>query len=57
MRTCRHYFKNLVIAATGKGKTVIASFDYQRCRRDNEEFQDHLSHGWGKGANKIKWYL
>jgi len=46
-----------VIAATGKGKTVIASFDYQRCRRDNEEFQDHLSHGWGKGANKIKWYL
>jgi hypothetical protein len=28
-RTSRHYFKNLVIAATGTGKTVIAAFDYQ----------------------------
>jgi len=34
-RTSRHCFKNLVIAATGTGKTVIAAFDYERFRRDN----------------------
>jgi superfamily II DNA or RNA helicase len=34
-RTRHQYFKNLVIAATGTGKTVIAAFDYQRFRRDN----------------------
>ncbi|MCA1785775.1 MAG: DEAD/DEAH box helicase, partial [Desulfobacteraceae bacterium] len=34
-RTSRHYFRNLVIAATGTGKTVIAAFDYQRFCRDN----------------------
>jgi superfamily II DNA or RNA helicase len=34
-RTSRHCFRNLVIAATGTGKTVIAAFDYQRFCRDN----------------------
>jgi len=34
-RTSRQCFKNLVIAATGTGKTVIAAFDYERFRRDN----------------------
>jgi superfamily II DNA or RNA helicase len=34
-RTGRRCFKNLVIAATGTGKTVIAAFDYQRFHRDN----------------------
>jgi superfamily II DNA or RNA helicase/HKD family nuclease len=29
-RTTRQHFRNLVIAATGTGKTVIAAFDYQR---------------------------
>lgn len=29
-RTNRQHFRNLVIAATGTGKTVIAAFDYQR---------------------------
>jgi superfamily II DNA or RNA helicase len=33
-RTGRRCFKNLVIAATGTGKTVIAAFDYQRFSRD-----------------------
>jgi superfamily II DNA or RNA helicase/HKD family nuclease len=29
-RATRQHFRNLVIAATGTGKTVIAAFDYQR---------------------------
>lgn len=29
-RTLRGHFRNLVVAATGTGKTVIAAFDYQR---------------------------
>jgi len=29
-RTTRQHFKNLVIAATGTGKTVVSAFDYQR---------------------------
>ena len=28
-------YKNLVVAATGVGKTIIAAFDYKRFRRDN----------------------
>jgi len=31
-RTARRQYRNLVIAATGTGKTVIAAFDYQRYR-------------------------
>lgn len=31
-RTARQYGRNLVIAATGTGKTVISAFDYQRFR-------------------------
>ena len=29
-RSVHHYYRNLVIAATGTGKTMIAAFDYQR---------------------------
>ncbi len=33
-RTIRHNFCNLIVAATGTGKTVIAAFDYRRfCRQ------------------------
>ena len=32
-REVRHSFRNLVVAATGTGKTVIAAFDYRRFRR------------------------
>jgi superfamily II DNA or RNA helicase/HKD family nuclease len=31
-RNARRHYRNLVIAATGTGKTVIAAFDYQRYR-------------------------
>ena len=34
-RTIHHNFKNLIVAATGTGKTVIAAFDYQRFCRQN----------------------
>ena len=36
-RTVHHHYRNLVVAATGTGKTVIAAFDYARFRR--ERFQ------------------
>ena len=29
------HFKNLIVAATGTGKTLISAFDYRRFRRDN----------------------
>jgi Cdc6-like AAA superfamily ATPase len=35
-RTSRHCFKNLVIATTGTGKTVIAAFDYQRLKNSDK---------------------
>lgn len=34
-RNLRGHFRNLVVAATGTGKTVIAAFDYKRFREQN----------------------
>ena len=34
-RTVRGYTRNLVVAATGTGKTVISALDYKRFRRQN----------------------
>ena len=34
-RKIRGYYRNLVVAATGTGKTVISAFDYKRFRNDN----------------------
>ena len=34
-RELRGYFRNLVVAATGTGKTVISAFDYKRFVKDN----------------------
>ena len=33
-RETHHRYRNLVVAATGTGKTVIAAFDFKRIRRD-----------------------
>ncbi|MFI3211084.1 MAG: DUF3427 domain-containing protein [Peptostreptococcaceae bacterium] len=35
-REIKGEYKNLVIAATGTGKTVISAFDYKRFRKDNK---------------------
>lgn len=34
-RKIRHYYKNLVVAATGTGKTVISAFDYKHFKQEN----------------------
>ena len=34
-RMVRRYYKNLIVAATGTGKTVISAFDYKRFLQDN----------------------
>lgn len=34
-REVRGYYKNLIVAATGTGKTVISAFDYLRFRQEN----------------------
>ncbi|MEG2188031.1 MAG: DEAD/DEAH box helicase family protein, partial [Clostridia bacterium] len=34
-RTVRGFFRNLIVAATGTGKTVISALDYKRFRRQN----------------------
>ncbi len=34
-RKVRGYYKNLIVAATGTGKTVISAFDYKRFRQEN----------------------
>ncbi len=34
-RTVRGYYRNLVVAATGTGKTVISALDYKRFRRQH----------------------
>lgn len=34
-REVRHLYRNLVVAATGTGKTVISAFDYKRFCREN----------------------
>ena len=36
-RTLRANFKNLIVAATGTGKTVISAFDYKRFRAKNKK--------------------
>ncbi|SDR76212.1 Superfamily II DNA or RNA helicase [Polaribacter sp. KT25b] len=35
-RTVHKRFRNLVVAATGTGKTVISAFDYKRFKQNNE---------------------
>ncbi|MEG2459476.1 MAG: DEAD/DEAH box helicase family protein, partial [Raoultibacter sp.] len=34
-RTVRGFFRNLIVAATGTGKTVISALDYKHFRRQN----------------------
>ena len=36
-RLVRGYYKNLVVAATGTGKTVISALDYKRFRKQNPD--------------------
>ena len=36
-RSIRGYMRNLVVAATGTGKTVISAFDYKHFRRQNPD--------------------
>ncbi|NLB52230.1 MAG: DUF3427 domain-containing protein [Syntrophomonadaceae bacterium] len=36
-RKVRGYYKNLIVAATGTGKTVISAFDYKRFRKENPD--------------------
>lgn len=36
-RTVRGYYRNLVVAATGTGKTVISAFDYKRFKKQNPD--------------------
>ena len=43
-RTSRGHFRNLVIAATGTGKTMIAAFDYKRLAAQGHEKLLFLAH-------------
>lgn len=36
-REVRNYYRNLVVAATGTGKTVISALDYKRFRKQNPD--------------------
>lgn len=36
-RTVRGYYKNLIVAATGTGKTVISAFDYKKFKIQNPD--------------------
>lgn len=36
-RTVRGYYRNLIVAATGTGKTVISAFDYKRFKKQNPD--------------------
>ncbi len=36
-RKIRNHYRNLVVAATGTGKTVISAFDYKRFRKENPD--------------------
>lgn len=35
-REVHHHYKNLIVAATGTGKTVISAFDYKRFRQSHD---------------------
>ena len=35
-RSLHHRYRNLVVAATGTGKTIISAFDYKRFRQSNQ---------------------
>jgi superfamily II DNA or RNA helicase len=41
-REVRHFYRNLVVAATGTGKTVVSAFDYRRFCRNNNEKRNRL---------------
>lgn len=41
-REVHGHHKNLVVAATGVGKTVISAFDYRRLRRENLAYRGRL---------------
>ena len=41
-REVRHFYRNLVVAATGTGKTVISAFDYRRFCRKNHGKRNRL---------------
>lgn len=41
-REVRHFYRNLVVAATGTGKTVISAFDYRRFCHDNNRKSNRL---------------
>lgn len=36
-RSVRGYYRNLVVAATGTGKTVVSALDYKRFRKENPD--------------------
>ncbi|MBP6585519.1 MAG: DUF3427 domain-containing protein [Flavobacterium sp.] len=38
-RLVHNRFKNLIVAATGTGKTIISAFDYQRFKKENPSFK------------------
>lgn len=41
-RTIRQHFRNLIVAATGTGKTVISALDYKRFRKQNPKGPNRL---------------
>ena len=41
-RRVRNHWKNLVVAATGTGKTVVSAFDYKKFRTDNKDKPNRL---------------
>lgn len=41
-RKVRNHYKNLVVAATGTGKTVISALDYKRFRKENNQIKCRL---------------
>jgi len=41
-RKVRNHWKNLVVAATGTGKTVVSAFDYKRFRDENKGCANRL---------------
>lgn len=41
-REVRNHYKNLIVSATGTGKTMIAAFDYKRFRLENQQRSSRL---------------